>query len=203
MSIIKNLFERKATTVAAIQDKLRELETANPLADVERLQNERRALLLSDDEGKVVKLEQQIAVAHREEDRRVLAIEAVRKQLAEAEQVEHQAEVTRRVAAAKRALKKMPDLLAVYETAAKQIEDVLEGIDHVQEVINLANAALPSGEQLPSAEFQFRGGIAPEPRREVSRKTVGEFWVLADGQEVPSKLLETLKLDDDAAPPSR
>jgi hypothetical protein len=73
MSIIKNLFERKASTAAAIRDKLHELESANPLADLERLQSERRALLLaSDADDKIVKIEQQIAAAQREEDRRLL-----------------------------------------------------------------------------------------------------------------------------------
>jgi hypothetical protein len=53
----------------------------------------------------------------------------------------------------------------------------------------------PGGTQkLTSAEYDYRGGKPSEPRREVSRKTVAEFWAYANnGAEVPEKLLGQIK----------
>jgi hypothetical protein len=195
MSIIKNLFERKANTAAAIREKLEALQNATPLADMERLQSERRALLLaSDADDKVVKLEQQIASAQREEDRRQLALAAVRTQLAEAEASEHQAELKRLRSLAEQAKRRAPDLYAKYEQHAESIYLMLDAIDELQAAVDAYNAVAPQSEQLTSLNHDARGGKPGEQRIERGRRELGKFWAFSDsGREVPGRLLTTLE----------
>jgi hypothetical protein len=153
--------------------------------------------LLAGRDDRVQAIDAEVKRMELDVQRKELAAEQLHREIAAAEAGEHASELKRLRRAAEASKKKTPDTLAKIEQGMALIEQGLDELDEIEAPVTAYNAIAPEGAKLDSAEFTFRGGQKPEPRQERSRKEVGTFYVLADGQEVPSKLLETLKLDDD------
>jgi hypothetical protein len=73
-------------------------------------------------------------------------------------------------------------------------EEALAELDAIEAPVTAYNTLVADAEKLTSAEYDYRGGKPSEPRREVSRKTVAEFWAYANnGAEVPEKFLGQIR----------
>jgi hypothetical protein len=173
MSIL-DLIRAPAKTTDALR-KLEQLKSATPLAAKPDLQRRPDEALLAGDDAKAAKLEAEIAQCDRDDRRRELGIAETMRELAEAEQAEHAAELKRLRQLALAAKRKAADQYARYEKAADEVFAALDAIDELQATVDNFNSVAPQSEQLTSLNFDARGGRPAEQRVERSRRVLGTF----------------------------
>jgi hypothetical protein len=178
MSVL-DLLRKPATGTAALRVKAARLRGQDPLARRPSLEAERRAALLAGDDGEVTRLDGELLAMERDHERRTLALEALEKEIADAEAAEHAAQVDKLVRAAKAATKKIDAALAEYREGATKVLGALEAIAKIEEAVAKANAALSPDKQLPSAEMVVRG-LPAEARESLGRRVVGTRWFYVD-----------------------
>jgi hypothetical protein len=191
MSVL-DLLRKPATGTAALRDKAARLRGQDPLARRPSLEAERRAALMAGNDARVDEIDRELVAAERDAERRELAIAELERQIADAEQADLAAERAKKVKAAKSATRRMPDALAAYEKAADAVRASLAQIDEIEALVAEANAVLPADQQLPGAEFSFRG-LPAEPRTERSKRTIGYQWHFVEtGGVVPERLVDKI-----------
>jgi hypothetical protein len=204
MSIFKNGFSLSksnkpaapADTLAALEQKLRELMDADPMAGVPALRADRTAALLSGDYDAVNRFDADIRKAELDSEKKELLVEQLHRQIADAKQDEQAAEVEKRVAAAKEKADEMPQALAELERAFDLVREKLAVVEQINDAVAGANELLPDGMKLPNPEWLYRGGLEGEPRAEVRRVNLGDRWFHEGGAPVRDGDVANIKSED-------
>jgi hypothetical protein len=180
MNILSLLKSKGPATVPALRDKLAKLEAVNPFARKPELETARHGALMAGDDEQVATFDAEIVALARDSERKAIALENLRREIGEAEQREHAAEVDRLVAEARAVSKDAIAALKSYPEAAQKIVGILETAARAEAAIAAANGALPAGSTpLPSVEQSVRG-LPGLPRKDV-RVTETDTWCFARG----------------------
>jgi hypothetical protein len=189
-----DLIKKPAKTAADIKAKIEAVRAEDPAARKPALLADRKQALLEGRDKDADRISDQLRAIDNDAERKQHGLELLTRELAAAEQAEHQAEVKRLRKLAETSKKRTPTTLAKYEQGVKLIEEALAELDEIEPPIAEYNAIAPQGEKLDTAEFTYRGGIKAEPRTERSRRTVAKFWVFDEtGHEVSEKLVGQIK----------
>src|SRR5437870_4820370 len=131
MSSILSLLKTKASSVADLRAKFDKLKSADPLAGIAELEQQRHAALMAGDDAKVVAIEAEVKRLELDNERKTVALADIEKQLAEAEAAELDERRAAAVKAAKSATKKTAALLERYTAARGEILTVLDALGDI------------------------------------------------------------------------
>jgi hypothetical protein len=193
---ILSLIRKPATTAEQLKAKLETLRASNPLAGIERLQNDRKAALLNCDYAGVEKIDADIRKLEFDEQARELAIERTHREIGEAEQAEHADAQAKAKKRAEALTAKMPAALAELGRAFETARAKLDVIHALNVEVDSINETLPEADRFVLPELVHRGWQPADKREERSRRVVEEFWARTDnGAELSKKQVEEIEYD--------
>ena len=192
MSIL-DLIRAPAKNTDALRAKLAQLKSANPLADVPGMREQRTAELMAGNDKRVREIDAALDALKLAAERKKYGIELLSREITEAEARELDAERKKAKKRGETATRKMPDALAELERAFDLVREKLDAVNAINDEVESVNSILPESERLPLPEWLYRGGQPADKRTERSRRVVEEFWALPDGTPVPAKLVPQIR----------
>ncbi|PSJ57389.1 hypothetical protein C7I85_22660 [Mesorhizobium soli] len=197
-SVLKKLRTGKSS-VAEIEDALARINIDDLEAAAEKLEEERRRILLDGTDKELEAIEAQIVTANRDVERALATRAELEKRLREAAAAEADSEKLARYRAAKKAGELAASRVAEeYPRLAAGIRDLIRALAEATAAVELANNDLPTGQDpLPDPEFaaRGRGGL---PRKIVSEQEVTRWYNASQDSIAPETLWSKLdQMDHD------
>jgi hypothetical protein len=187
-SVLKKLRAGKSS-VAEIEDALSKLNIDEMEAAAEKLEEERRHILLDGTDKELEDIETKITAANRDVERALATRAELEKRLREAAAAEADSVRLARYRAAKKAGELAAARVAEeYPRHAAGIRDLIRELAEATAAVQLANEDLPAGQEpLPDPEFSARGRVGL-PRKIVGEEEVERWYNVSQGSIAPEAL---------------
>jgi len=195
-ALLKKLRSSK-TSSDEIKGALSMIDIGQLEAAAEKLDAERRRVLLDGDDKELADIESRIATANRDIERAIATKEELERRLADAVVAEEDGERRSRYRAAKvKGEQAAAEVARKYPGYAKGIAELIRILAEAAAEVQLANENLPSGvEPLPDPEFSVRG-LPGLPRKIISEREVTRWYYVNNESVAPEAIWAALDRED-------